>query len=82
MSDKVTRDEVNSAFISLNDDILCTIGSNLDFYLYSLNKNAILASKLGLLDNVDDIILFAKLIRLYLEDTDELESEKELCQIN
>lgn len=77
MPDKVTHDYIVKAFSALSDDVICTIGANLDHYLHVCYKHKEIAHVLGIDNHINEIRIFAKLLRDYLEDTDILESDKE-----
>jgi len=77
MSDKVNHDYIIQSFSALSDDTLCTIGATLDHYLSICYKNKEIAHSLGIDDNINEIRIFAKLLRVYLLDTDTLESDLE-----
>lgn len=77
MPDKVTHDYIVKVFSALSDDVLIVIGANLDHYLHVYYKHKEIAHVLGIDNNINEIRVFAKLLRVYLEDTDTLESDLE-----
>lgn len=79
MSNKVVdRSDVTDAFASLSDEVLCTIGANLDHYLYLCKKNNEVASFLGLTEWTDDVHSFCVILHQYLNIDGELESDKDI----